>query len=277
MTQLIQKFMRLAFAESRKGVSAAILTAALTAVLLAPGAVAQLTTGSLSGTVRDTTGAVIPKANVTLQNEATNDARTTVSNSAGFFTFAAVQPGTYAITVSAGGFQTWNGIGIVMNAGDTRTVPDIELKVGTATTSVSVSASPTQIVPIDSGERSQVITSKDLSKLALESRNVSELLKILPGVTQVPNGTQGGSSVDFSAEGPMGSTVGVGYSPSGAPYRGGSSYFLDGANIIDPGCNCWSIAVPNPDMTSEVKVNQKYPYSAAAYDRIFELSLKYNL
>lgn len=255
MTQLIQQLLRMVSARSRSGMIAATI---LTTALLASMAVAQLTTGSLSGTVRDATGAVIPKANVTLLNEATNDARTTMSNSSGYFTFAAVQPGAYSITVSAAGFETWRGVGVVMNAGDTRTVPDIALKVGTATTSVSVSASPSQIVPIDSGERSEVITSKDLSKLALESRNVSELLKILPGVTQVPNGTQGGGSVDFSAEGPMGSTVGVGYSPSGAPYRGGSSYFLDGANIIDPGCNCWSIAVPNPDMTSEVKVENTF-------------------
>jgi hypothetical protein len=56
----------------------------------------------------------------------------------------------------------------------------------------------------------------------------------------------------------MGSTVGVGDSPSGSPYRGGTSFLLDGANIIDPGCNCWSIAVPNPDMTSEVKVQQSF-------------------
>ena len=231
---------------------------ALMLLLAAPAAFAQLTTGSLSGTVRDTTGAVVPKASVTLQNQATNDIRTTVSNADGYFTFAAVQPGTYTVGVTAQGFQGWKQTGVIMNSGDVREVQGIELKVGSATVSVSVTAAPQQIVPIDSGERSEVITGADLQKLSLESRNVSELLKILPGVTEVPNGTQGGSSVDFSAEAPMGSTVGVGYSPSGAPYRGGSSYFLDGANIIDPGCNCWSIAVPNPDMTSEVKVENTF-------------------
>lgn len=254
MTQHIQQALQ-RISAGRLWAGAAVILAAL---LLAPAVMAQLTTGSLSGTVRDTTGAVIPNANVTLRNEATNDSRSTQSNSAGYFTFAAVQPGTYTVTVAARGFGAWKQSGVVMNAGDSRSVAGIALKVGAAEVSVSVSASPTQIVPIDSGERSEVITSKDLAKLALESRNVSELLKILPGVTQVPNGTQGGSSVDFSAEAPMGSTVGVGYSPSGAPYRGGSSYMLDGANIIDPGCNCWSIAVPNPDMTEEVKVENTF-------------------
>jgi len=228
----------------------------LSLLCLAPAARAQIT-GSLSGTIRDTTGAVVPKANVALTDEATNDTRSTVSNAAGYFTFAAVQPGTYTITISAAGFEAWKGIGMLMNSGDIRQVPDIVLKVGSAMQTISVSASPAQIVPTDSGERSDVISSQDLERLSLESRNVSELLKILPGVTEV-GGTGGGGSVDFSAIGPTGSTDGVGYSPSGAPYRGGTSYLLDGANIIDPGCNCWSIAVPNPDMTAEVKVNQSF-------------------
>lgn len=253
MTQLVEKILQAIPGRARIGGALVLGT-----LLLASQAFSQLTTGSLSGTVLDTTGAVVPNATITLLNQSTHDSRATVSNGAGYFTFAAVQPGTFTITVSANGFSTWKQTGIIMNSGDTRSVSGIELKVGSATISVSVSASPAQIVPIDSGERSEVITSQDLEKLSLESRNVSELLKILPGVTQVPNGTQGGSSVDFSAEAPMGSTVGVGYSPSGAPYRGGSSYFLDGANIIDPGCNCWSIAVPNPDMTAEVKVENTF-------------------
>ena len=256
MMQVVQQMMRVILRARRAAYGAIALAAIL--LLLAPAATAQLTTGSLSGTARDTTGAVVPNANVTLINQATGDTRATVSNSTGYFTFAAVQPGTYAITVAANGYQMWKGVGVQMNAGDTRTVPDIQLKVGSASSTITVNAAPAQMVPIDSGERSEVISSEDLTRLSLESRNVSELLKILPGVTAVPNGTQGGSSVDFSAEGPMGSTVGVGYSPSGAPYRGGSSYFLDGANIIDPGCNCWSIAVPNPDMTAEVKVKNTF-------------------
>lgn len=105
-----------------------------------------------------------------------------------------------------------------------------------------MTASPAQILPTDSGERAEVLTSKHIERIPIEGRNISELLKVLPGVTTVSNGTSGGSSMDFSAEAPMGSTVGVGLSPSGAPYRGGTSYLLAGVNIIDTGCNCWSIA-----------------------------------
>ncbi len=219
---------------------------------------AQLTTGSLSGTVRDASGAVVANAKVTLLHDATSDLRSTVSNASGHFTFAAVQPGSYTVTVEASGFSLWKQTGIAMNAGDSREISGVALKVGGAEVTVDVSSSAAQILPIDSGERSAVLTSQDIEKLSLEGRNISELLKVLPGVTSVPNGTSGGSYVDFSAEAPTGSTVGVGYSPSGAPYRGGTSFLLDGANIIDPGCNCWSIAVPNPDMTAEVKVDQSF-------------------
>lgn len=230
---------------------AAILLAASTAS-------AQLTTGSLSGIVRDASDAAVPQAKVTLKNQTTNDTRTTVSNGTGDFTFAAVQPGTYTVTITAAGFKTWQQTELVMNSGDSRQVAGIQLAVGSTDVEVTVTASAAQILPTDSGERSEIISSKDLDRLSLESRNISELLKILPGVTAAPNGTSGGSSVDFSAAGPTGSTVGVGYSPSGAPYRGGVSYLLDGANIIDPGCACWSIAVPNPDMTSEVKIESAF-------------------
>ncbi len=255
MTQLVQKVRQLIFGGSIRGIYGAVT---LCIFLLVPVISAQITTGSLSGTARDTTGALVPKAKITLENEATNDMRSTVSDNAGYFTFAAVQPGNYSVTVEAPGFAKWTQTGIVMNSGDTRQVSGIALTVGAADTSVTVSASAAQILPTDSGERSMVITSKDLERLSLEGRNVSELLKVLPGVTTVSNGTSGGSYVDFSAETPMGSTVGVGDSPSGAPYRGGTSYLLDGANIIDPGCNCYSIAVPNPDMTAEVKVQQSF-------------------
>jgi hypothetical protein len=223
-------------------------------VLISFGAQAQLTTGSLSGIVQDQSGAVIPSAQVTLINQDTHDRRDTVSNGAGNFTFAAVQPGTYTVKITAQGFESWSQTGIAMNPGDIRNVPEIKMAVGNASQTVQVAANPSNILPTDSGERAAILSSKDIERLSLESRNASELLKILPGVTSVANGVGNGLGFDFSASSSTGSAIGVGLATSGAPYRGGTSYILDGANIIDPGCNCWSIAVVNPDMTQEVKV-----------------------
>jgi hypothetical protein len=257
---MMQTHRQVPFTSLRMAFAGLFGVVALVLLFAAQTALAQFITGSLSGTVRDTTGAVVPGAQVTLINESTNESRVTSTNSAGYFTFAAVPAGTYTVAVSATGFQLWKVIDVLMNSGDIRTVPDIPLKVGAASETVSVTATPAQIVPIDSGERSDVISSKDLERLSLEGRDVSEVLKLLPGssVSAVVSGSGGGTSLDFSTVASVGSAVGNGISTSGAPYRGGSGYLFDGVNIIDVGCNCYSIAVPNPDMVSEVKVDQSF-------------------
>ena len=69
---------------------------------------AQQLTGTLSGTAYDQSGAVIPKAEVSLKNDASGDIRTTQAGSSGNFTITAVQPATYTLTVSSPGFSTWS-------------------------------------------------------------------------------------------------------------------------------------------------------------------------
>ncbi len=231
----------------------ALLCSFLVSVALAVQGRAQ-TTASLSGTVADATGASIPGAKVTLVNEGSKDARVVTSNGTGYFTFAGLLPGTYTVTIAAQGFRGWQQTGITVNPGDVRNVNGIALAIGTANETVTVESSASEIAPVDSGERAALLSSKDIDRLAIQSRNISELLKILPGVTTTANGTGNGTGFNFNDAGSSGSAVGVGLNTNGAPYRGGTAYLLDGANIIDPGCACWSIAVVNPDMTQEVKV-----------------------
>src|SRR5690348_18437204 len=85
----------------------------------------QQLTGTLNGTTMDSTGAVVPNAKVTLKNEASGDTRTTVSNSTGYFTITAIQPGTYTISVTSTGLKEWTRSGSVFNQGDRRPLPDI--------------------------------------------------------------------------------------------------------------------------------------------------------
>ncbi len=68
---------------------------------------AQQLTGTLSGTTKDSTGAVVTNAKITMKNELNGDIRTSVSNGAGYFSITAIQPGTYTVTVSAPGFKEW--------------------------------------------------------------------------------------------------------------------------------------------------------------------------
>jgi len=156
------------------------------------------TTASLSGTVADATGASIPGAKVTLVNEGSKDARVVTSNGTGYFTFAGLLPGTYTVTIAAQGFRGWQQAGITVNPGDVRNVNGIALAIGTANETVTVDSSASEIAPVDSGERAALLSSKDIDRLAIQSRNISELLKILPGVTTTANGTGNGTGFNFN-------------------------------------------------------------------------------
>lgn len=113
---------------------------------------AQTTNATLTGTVFDSSGAVVPKANVILTNESSGDLRRTVSNSDGYFTFAAVPPASYTIRVEMAGFAAWETTSVVLNASDKRNVSGIKLTPGAAKETITVEATAAQITPIDSGE-----------------------------------------------------------------------------------------------------------------------------
>jgi hypothetical protein len=215
---------------------------------------AQLQTGSFSGTVQDQVGAVVNGAKITLVNQATADSRKTISNDRGYFTIAGVIPGTYSITVESKGFKAWKQSDLALNVGDSRTISGIQLSVGSADEVVVVESGSQEMVPTDNGERSALLTTHDIERLTVQSRELSELLKILPGVTTMTSTTSNSPSTSFTTMGAVGSEIGNGMSTNGAPYRGGTAYILDGANLIDPGANSNSIASVNPDMTAEVKV-----------------------
>jgi hypothetical protein len=228
-----------------------LLLVALVLIFL-PGVHAQ-TTATISGTVVDNSGGLVPGASVILTNEASRDTRGTVSNGSGIFVFPALIPGTYSVKVEVKSFKSVEQHGIIVNAGDQLKIPDIVMQVGTTTEVVTVQASD-QIIPTDSGQRAAVLSNTDIEQLALEGRNVSELLKLLPGVTVAPNGTSNGPSFNFINNGVDQSSVGNGIDANGTPNRGATSQLSDGVDINDPGCNCNNILSVNPDMTQEVSV-----------------------
>ncbi|HTP88919.1 MAG TPA: carboxypeptidase-like regulatory domain-containing protein, partial [Bryobacteraceae bacterium] len=110
---------------------------------------AQNATGSLSGTVTDSSNAVVPDATVVLKNEATQTVRQSVSNGSGYFNFAAVPPASYTLTVSASGFTTWEERNIPFTQGASVTIPNIVLQVGGTKSEVAVVAANDVIVPTD--------------------------------------------------------------------------------------------------------------------------------
>ena len=212
---------------------------------------AQQLTGTISATVYDSSGAVVPGATITLKNSDSGDVRRTVSDGSGYFTFTAVQPANYSISVSAKGFTTWELTGIVMNLGDTKTVPNIALKAGASNTTVEVVADKNVEVPVDTPEISDTMNAEQIEDLSLEGRDAGELLKMMPG-TALANGIGTGSNFNpkttGSNSGPVGDYAINGFSPYGT-----MAYMLDGANLVDPGNAGTQIANINTDMVQEVK------------------------
>ncbi len=99
---------------------------------------AQQLTATLSGIDRRSNGRPHSRGKVAVVNEATGDTRETKSDSQGFFSVTALIPGTYKVTITAKSFATWEENGILLNQGDSRTIPNIHLKIGSEATAVTV-------------------------------------------------------------------------------------------------------------------------------------------
>jgi hypothetical protein len=241
----------------RKKMHRLILRAMLIAtvlVALSSSLLAQQT-GNIVGTVVDPTGAVISQAKVTLINAKTGDVRATTSNGEGFFAFSSTQAADYSVKVEAQGFRPAELSGIHISPGDRRDLT-VSLAVGTESASVTVVAAGASEIKVDSGDLSSTLSSTDIGNLAIQGRDVTELLKTMPGFSMNTsyNGVQnkaGYSSTVTSIQ----SSVGNGISAPGAPDRsGGADLVSDGAHILDPGCACNANQTVNPDMVAEVKV-----------------------
>lgn len=220
-------------------------------VLLASNCLGQQLTGTLSATVSDSAGAVVPNAKVTMKNDASGDIRTTVSNGSGYFSITAVQPGSYSVSIEAAGFKSWNQTGVVLAQGDSRTLPNIKLEVGNVTETVEIKAGADVVIP-DNSEVSTTLNTQMIEDVPIVGRDAGELLKVMPGMA-LTNGLSQGSGFNDKVVGTNNGPVGA-YSSNGTQPYGSMAFMLDGANLVDPGNAGTQIANINQDMVSEVKV-----------------------
>jgi hypothetical protein len=151
-------------------------------LLCAVGAKAQ-STASITGMVTDTSGAVIPGANVTLTNTATNVSQTQETSSGGDYVFPLLDVGTYAVKVEAKGFKTFSAPAIPVSAGDRARV-DAAMQVGEQSTTVEVQASTAPALQTDTSTIATLITSQAVEDLPLNGRNIVKLVQLSAGVTE---------------------------------------------------------------------------------------------
>jgi hypothetical protein len=225
-------------------------------VLLLPVFLHGQATGTISGVVDDSTGAVIQNAKVTVVNMATNDTRRSVSDNQGIFSVSGLVDGDYSIRIEAKGFKSWKVTGIHVLPGDRKSIAGIVLEIGTIAEEVTVEATAAQVQVSDSGDLSSVLDSQQVTNLGLEGRDVTELVRTMPGWANtgggLGNGTYDAQRTGIVAGSQMGNFSGSGIQ-SGS---GGQDLISDGARVIDPGCNCSTTQTINADMVAEVKVTQ---------------------
>src|SRR5256714_376641 len=220
-------------------------------VLSALSALAQLSTSSLNGVVRDPTGAVVPNASVVLRNSDTGVEHRTATNGTGTYVFSDINPGRYTLKVTAPSFSTKQVSGFVLAVTQTATI-DVSLAAGAQTEVVSVEATTEQL-QVSTAELGTVIAAKQVNDLPLNGRNFTQLLSLTPGVAPISVGQNsiGGRTGGFAA--PIAEDSAFVFSSiNGATNR--SNYFLtDGMNKFSAFLSTYAVP-PIVDAIQEFKV-----------------------
>jgi len=186
---------------------------------------AQVSGGSITGTVTDSTGAVVPGATVTIVNRGTGIAVTLTTTSSGLFNKPNLDPGTYDVTFEAKGFATMKTDALVDVGHDT--VLDLQLKVSSGTEVVNVT-STTPVVDLGSAQLNQTVDGKTLRELPLNGRDWTSLSILEPNVHTVDN------QLSISAGDNSRSNRGVGTQISiGGTRPAQNNYRLDGITTND--------------------------------------------
>src|SRR5437016_3829377 len=193
--------------------------------LLSP-AYAQVTGATLSGTVSDQSGGVVPSAGISIKNVATGVTRAVKTDTAGFYSAPNLLPGNYEITATAPGFSSQVQSGVELTVG-AQQVLNLAMQVGQVTQAVQVTAeAPT--VQLASSEISAVVSATTVRELPLNGRSWTDLAALQPGVSGV-NAIQ----TDFAVGGDRGNR-GFGNQISVAGDRPEqNNYRLDGVSIND--------------------------------------------
>jgi hypothetical protein len=213
------------------------------------------TAGTITGTISDESGAVVPNATVTITNTLTGVVvRTLQSGSSGVYDAEALPVGTYQVAAEASGFGRSVRSGITLNVAD-RVEIDFVMKVGAVSKTVEVKAEAGAVVQTQTGDQSQLIATSQISELPILGRSFMQLQQLVPG---------------SSKEGP--DEIGKGfYGTRGYAINGASEdytgYELDGVQNNDTGNAESNMTNPGPDVLAEVKVlssNYSAKYGTAA-------------
>jgi len=205
------------------------------------------TTGTISGTVTDKAGALVPKVQVSARNTASGEIRTAVTNAAGEYSFPSLAPGDYEITFTSPGFGTIIETA-TLNVTE-RIAVNPAMQMSNVNTIVEVSASE-PLLQTENTTEGAIITGQNVSELPLATNNFTQLLALSPGVLAPLN--------DATSLGRGTQNVNV----NGARTSSNSTY-VDGVDAVNVHTNSTannnfasnSVIIPPPDAIQEIKIS----------------------
>ncbi len=199
--------------------------------------------GSITGTVADATGAVIPDAEVTATQSGTGLQLKTTTSGAGTYAFPSLAPSVYNLSVSHAGFQTYKVSALQVRA-DSALTTNVTLKAGSTSETVTVNADTAQVDTV-TGTLQQVIGTSQVNDLPLNGRNAAQLTEEVAGITIAP-----------PAQADQGNTktfpMVIAISANGT-FVGQTNYMLDGGNNVDEYTNV-NMPFPMPDALQEFSI-----------------------
>lgn len=216
-------------------------------LLLSSAAAWASITGSISGVVKDPSGAVVPGAEVTALDTQTGVRTVIRTDSAGLYNFPALPIGNYTITVDKSGFQTFRETGLILNANSALRV-DATLTLGQATQTVSVSSTALHVETRNTS-MGEVITGTKIVAVPLNGRAYTDLLSLQPGVVPENDKDATGTLGDRPVDG----TQNAGNQSVNGQREASNGFMVNGANVNE-GRNNGAGIIPNLDSIAQFRI-----------------------
>src|SRR6202041_1045599 len=233
-----------AYVEKRRDVAKTLssfsffLMLSLTILILSAAGLAQELAATLTGTVTDASGALVPNATLVVHSEDTGaDVRRVTTSSTGNFNITNLPAGRYTVTVQLEGFQKFVASSVILNVAEKHTL-NVGLLTGKTTATVEVTAENTPI-QTTTAEESGTVTGEQVRELALSNRNFEQLVLLQPGISN-QLGDKPGFGLQSNTE----------ISVNGAR-TGANNWTVDGADINDSGSNGTLLNTPSIDAIQE--------------------------
>jgi hypothetical protein len=205
---------------------------------------AQAVYGSISGTVTDSQGAVIPDATVTITSTGRNTSDTATTNDSGLFVKDRLLPGTYKVTIEKAGYKKGEITSVVVNV-DAQAKTDVMLEAGQLSETVTIATTEGQVLKTDRADVATTFDARQVSDLPILDRNLTKIILLTPGTQQL-------QWQHAASENPQGSTQIM----VNGQHFSGTGYQLDGTENRDP---ILGIIVINPNFEAigETKITSQ--------------------